>query len=65
MEYYILIENNKIIGVFESLLSCLSWVPNRKIKEPIEVQHVVITNTGESTITKIQLLKEIYNTHSG
>ncbi len=65
MEYFILTENKKIIGVFDSLLSCLSWNPNRNLQEPIEVQHVTITAKGETTITKIELLKEMFLSNTG
>ena len=60
MEYYVLMANNEIIGVFSSLLECLSWKPNRELAEPIQVQRVRLSDSGEFKIQFIGINKDIY-----
>lgn len=60
MEYYILMANNEIIGVFRTLLECLSLKPKRELVEPIQIQSVRVTENGEFKIQHIGISKDIY-----
>jgi hypothetical protein len=59
-EWYLLIENQEIICIFDSLMDILSWTPPRQITDPIII-HRVYEEAGIFLTQKIQVNSIIYN----
>ena len=59
-EYYILLQADTVLSVFQSLMDILAWTPPYKVADPLVI-HRVREENGVFTIQKIQINADVYN----
>ena len=63
-EYYVLLENQIIICIFEALMDIISWTPPRPLLDQLVI-HRIKEEAGIFTVQNIQISAAIYNLRIG
>ena len=63
-EYYVLLEDNNIICIFDTLMDILSWAPPRKLIEPLVI-HRIREENKVFFVQNIEINVDIYNHRIG